>query len=163
MVLIKLKCQFILSLQFKIKFLLHNIFYVPNITENLVSASQFVKDNNCFIEFHPSYFLIKDKDPDQLLYQGSNKGILYTFSTTFESSSPSIHLGEHACLDTWHHRLGHPVSRTVHHVAFTFQLPLSHSNKIAIVCPTCQQGKCHQLPFFCFNLCLGLGLATLWN
>ncbi|XP_019051798.1 PREDICTED: uncharacterized protein LOC109114113 [Nelumbo nucifera] len=41
-------------------FALHNIYHVPHITKNLLSVSQFTKDNEHFFEFHRDCFLLKD-------------------------------------------------------------------------------------------------------
>lgn len=39
---------------------LTNVLCVPSIRKNLLSVSQFAKDNSVFFEFHPSYCVIKD-------------------------------------------------------------------------------------------------------
>lgn len=40
---------------------LKNVMHVPEISRNLLSVAQFIKDNNCSFEFHPSHFVIKDQ------------------------------------------------------------------------------------------------------
>jgi hypothetical protein len=42
---------------------LKNIHHVPSITHNLLSVKKLTHDNNVFFEFHPWYFLIKDRAP----------------------------------------------------------------------------------------------------
>jgi hypothetical protein len=37
-------------------FLLTNLLHVPQIKKNLLSFSQFTRDNNVYFEFHPSFF-----------------------------------------------------------------------------------------------------------
>jgi len=41
-------------------FQLSSLLHVPEIQKNLISVYQFTHDNNVFIEFHPSYFRVKD-------------------------------------------------------------------------------------------------------
>lgn len=39
---------------------LGNILHVSSAQKNLVSVHRLTTDNNAFLEFHPSFFLIKD-------------------------------------------------------------------------------------------------------
>ena len=41
-------------------FSLSNLLHVPHITCNLISVSQFARENNVFFEFHPSICIVKD-------------------------------------------------------------------------------------------------------
>ena len=41
-------------------FILQDVLHVPHITKNLISVHKFTSDTNTFIEFHPSYFFVKD-------------------------------------------------------------------------------------------------------
>lgn len=49
---------------------LHNLLHVPSITKNLVSVSQFTKDNNVFFEFHPNTCFVKSQDTSKVLLKG---------------------------------------------------------------------------------------------
>lgn len=40
--------------------ILKDLLYVPQITKNLLSVSQFARDNNVFFEFHPQFCFVKD-------------------------------------------------------------------------------------------------------
>jgi hypothetical protein len=56
---------------------LKNILYVPSVTRNLLSVKKFTLDNNVFFEFHPWYFLVKDRRTREVLLRGSCRGGLY--------------------------------------------------------------------------------------
>jgi len=49
---------------------LHNLLHVPSITKNLVSVSQFTKDNNVFFEFHPNTCYVKSQGSSKVLLKG---------------------------------------------------------------------------------------------
>jgi len=63
---------------------------------------------------------------------------------------PSIFSTSRTTFVDWHARLGHPADRIVCHILSKFQIPFV-SNKKLVVCPACQQGKSHQLPFSIFE------------
>ena len=41
-------------------FLIHDVLHVPHIAKNLIFVHEFIIDTNTSIEFHPSYFFVKD-------------------------------------------------------------------------------------------------------
>lgn len=57
--------------------LLNNILYVPEITKNLLSISQFTKDNKVYIEFHHDICLVKDIQTHKTLMNGALRRGLY--------------------------------------------------------------------------------------
>ncbi|KAA8519345.1 hypothetical protein F0562_013601 [Nyssa sinensis] len=67
-------------------FSLSNLLHVPTIKKNLLSVSQFTDENNVFIEFHSSYFLVKDEATGTTLLRGTTKDGLYTFPAPTQSS-----------------------------------------------------------------------------
>lgn len=69
---------------------LHNILHVPNITKNLISISQFTKDNDVVIEFFFDCCLIKDKVTRKILIQGALKHGLYQLDPEKVYSQSSI-------------------------------------------------------------------------
>lgn len=109
---------------------LKNLLLVPSITKNLVSVSQFARDNNVFFEFHPDMCFVKSQVSSKILLQGSlGKDGLYQFdkaslskptttnssvqvlcnkavqaSPSLESSS-SLYIGNSSCnkLNSTHH------------------------------------------------------------
>jgi hypothetical protein len=55
---------------------LENILHVPSATKNLISVHRLTTDNNVFLEFHPNFFLIKDRDTKITLLKGRcHKGL----------------------------------------------------------------------------------------
>lgn len=56
---------------------LNNILHVPCITKNLISISQFLKDNSAIIEFNASCCLVKDLTNRNILLKGQLKDGLY--------------------------------------------------------------------------------------
>jgi hypothetical protein len=131
------------SLAFK----LFDVLHVPNICKNLISVQKFTQDTNTFFEFHPSYFLLKDRATGKLLHRGpSNHGLYSFFSASNNSHPPSAFMGERASVSAWHSRLGHPALKVVRQVLSSFQLPVS-TNKSYSPCSACLGSKSTQLPF----------------
>jgi len=53
-----------------ITFKLHKLLHVPPILKNLLSVSQFAKDNSVFFEFHLHLCLVKSQETNKILLQG---------------------------------------------------------------------------------------------
>ncbi|KAI0492615.1 hypothetical protein KFK09_026891 [Dendrobium nobile] len=128
------------------KFLLSNLLHVPNISYNLLSISQLVKDNNISITFDPSGFVCKDLTTNHQLLRGHCKAGLYKITLISNTKHQEV-----ACTAsktpnfTWHDRLGHPHFKTMKRIAQSNStLRISHFN---IPCNTCIQCKLHKLPF----------------
>ncbi|KAH6827086.1 hypothetical protein C2S53_004692 [Perilla frutescens var. hirtella] len=103
-------------------FLLKSLLHVPKITKNLISVSQFARDNNVFFEFYPTFYLVKDQVTRATLLTGKLDCGLYCFNLTNSppSSSASIQPSHHSqpaafasslenkdSLSLWHYGLGH--------------------------------------------------------
>jgi hypothetical protein len=56
---------------------INNVIYVPEISRHLLSVHKLSCDNNVFFEFHPWYFLIKDRATRNLLMEGKCESGLY--------------------------------------------------------------------------------------
>jgi histone deacetylase 1/2 len=121
---------------------LNNILFVPKASKSLIFVNRLAKDNNVFLEFHPSHFLIKEQGTRRTLHKGTCEGGLYPFKPSKKQVlgvfKPSSSL--------WHHRLGHASSRAVQQIHSRHKLPFTHSKNNS-VCDACQQGKSHQLPY----------------
>ncbi|PKU70017.1 Retrovirus-related Pol polyprotein from transposon TNT 1-94 [Dendrobium catenatum] len=128
------------------KLFLSNLLHVPNISHNLLSISNLVKDNNISITFDPSGFVFKDLTTDQQLLQGPCSGGLYRLPK--KSGSPHPHTALQASntpSSVWHDRLGHPHLRTLQWISRSD--PALHLFTFSKHCTTCAQCKNHKLPF----------------
>ncbi|KAA3479887.1 Retrovirus-related Pol polyprotein from transposon TNT 1-94 [Gossypium australe] len=73
---------------------LSNVLCVLNIRKNLLSVSQFAKNNNVCFELHSSYCIVKDIPTWEILLRGHTLEGLYYFSPVTPTSSvdaPSVH------------------------------------------------------------------------
>ncbi|KAL3642739.1 hypothetical protein CASFOL_013554 [Castilleja foliolosa] len=139
-------------------FILKNLLHIPNITKNLISVSQFAKDNKVYFEFHPSYCLVKDQVTGEEVLRGSVKDGLYKFDLSKDvtedrnqSMKPyfSVNVAEaknKISLDVWHSRLGHAPLDIVKKALISCNLDFS-DNKMTVLCPSCMKSKSHKLPF----------------
>ncbi|KAG8480057.1 hypothetical protein CXB51_025173 [Gossypium anomalum] len=135
---------------------LTNVLCVPSIRKNLLSVSQFAKDNSVFFEFHPTYCVIKDIKTQEILLRGQVHDGLYHFSVASPISSSTVaavhNVDGPASLmisDTftlWHNRLGHPSAPVVNDVLNKCGI-VSNTKTLSNVCVACQKGKSHKLPF----------------
>ncbi|KAF7805093.1 Retrovirus-related Pol polyprotein from transposon TNT 1-94 [Senna tora] len=69
----------ILSPQSNSSFLLNHVLHAPKVSKNLLSVSQFTKDNSVFFEFHSNACYVKCQDTKRILMQGIAKDGLYVF------------------------------------------------------------------------------------
>lgn len=49
---------------------LNNLLLVPDITKNLISVSQFARDNAVYFEFHPDFCVVKSQATSEVLLRG---------------------------------------------------------------------------------------------
>nr|GEW25060.1 ribonuclease H-like domain-containing protein [Tanacetum cinerariifolium] len=82
---------------------LNNVLITPHIVNNLIFVRQFMRENNCTIEFNAFGFSVKDFLMRRVLLRCDSTGDFYPVT----SPSPIPHaflVSQH----TWHQRLGHP-------------------------------------------------------
>lgn len=83
---------------------LNNLLHVPSITKNLISVSQFAKDNSVLFEFHSDHFVVKSQAFKEVLQHGKvGPDGLYTFpsvSLQLAKSSLSLPLPNNASVCT---------------------------------------------------------------
>jgi hypothetical protein len=123
---------------------LNNILHVPDAVKNLISVHRLVKDK-VFLEFHPDYFLVKDRETKNTILRGECHKGLYPLPPThpikqvFGVVKPTF--------ERWHSRLGHPASPIVSRVVSRNKLPCSFESNKESVCDACHRAKSHQLPY----------------
>jgi hypothetical protein len=129
-------------------FHLHDTLCVPTIHKNLISVHYFTKHNNVYIEFHPTYFLVKDRITGAILLKGACEDGVYPFPEHLPSTKKNIvaYVHERTTPDGWHKRLGHPSSKLVHHLINAFSLP-TNKNGHSSLCTSCSQNKAHRQTF----------------
>ena len=90
---------------------LRDVFFAPQIINNLICVRKFTSNNNVSIEFDPYDFSVKDLRTGNIIAMCYSSGELYSVTTT--QPSPSTCLAT-ALTDTssttWYDRLGHPGS-----------------------------------------------------
>jgi hypothetical protein len=128
---------------------LKNILYVPSANKSLVSVHCIAFDNNAFLEFHPNYFLIKDRESKTTLHQGRCSGGLYPLELNREGVNQSKQvLGVNKpSTSRWNSCLGHPVFPIVSRVLRDNSLPFVSDKSNESVRDSCQRAKSHQLPY----------------
>ena len=100
-----------------------------------------------FLEFHPNFFLIKDRATRSTLLKGRCCKGLYPLPPSSSSPIKQAFGAVKPSFERWHSRLGHPASPIVTRVINENKLPLSSESTDQKVCDTCQRAKSHQLPY----------------
>ncbi|KAF8389144.1 hypothetical protein HHK36_025837 [Tetracentron sinense] len=92
-------------------FQLNNTLLVPHIKKNLISVSQFTRDNDCQFTFSSSGFVIQARKTGKVLGTGSSKAGLYILDRLHQAflSSSSVK----GSSEIWHNRLGHVAPTTI--------------------------------------------------
>lgn len=122
---------------------LKHILYVPKINKHLISVQRLASDNNAVVEFHPNYFLVKDRVTKKLLLHGRCKNGLYVLPHNFSQALLTAKLSK----EQWHRRLGHPASPITIRILQDNNLAIDTNIPSSSICNACQLGKAHQLPF----------------
>jgi histone deacetylase 1/2 len=128
---------------------LRNILHVPSANKSLLSVHCLASDNNVFFEFHPTFFLIKDRVTKQILHQGRCERGLYPLAShpSGPSSAKQVYGVNKPSSSRWHSRLGHPAYPIVQRVLRDNNLPCVSASSLESVCDSCQKAKSHQLPY----------------
>lgn len=67
--------------------ILKDVLHVPNLTKNLVSISQFTRDDNVILLFDSTSCLVKDKSSSHVLLHGTLNNGLYTLNVQPSNST----------------------------------------------------------------------------
>jgi hypothetical protein len=120
--------------------------HCPN--KNLISVHNFTLDNDMFIEFHPFYFLIKDRKTRKLLLHMLCRGDLYPFPSSASKLRKLIFSVTRFSVDHWHNHLGHPARDIFIHIIRENKLPcVSLDSASTSICDPCLRAKARQLPY----------------
>ncbi|GKC42874.1 ribonuclease H-like domain-containing protein [Tanacetum coccineum] len=120
---------------------LNNVLITPHIVKNLISVRQFVRDNNCTIEFDAFGFSVKYFMTRRVLLRCDSTGDLYP--VTHPSPIPrAFLLSQH----TWHQRLGNPGGDVLRRLVSNNVISCNNE-KPPVLCHACQLGKHVRLPF----------------
>ncbi|GJX67396.1 ribonuclease H-like domain-containing protein [Tanacetum coccineum] len=140
---------------------LNNVLITPNIVKNLISVRQFVRDNNCTVEFDAFGFSVKDFMTRRVLLRCDSTGDLYP--VTAPSPIPHAFLvSQH----TWHQRLGHPGGDVLRRLVSS-KFISCNNEKPPVLCHACQLGKHVRLPFASSNTvvtsCFDIIHSDVWT
>ncbi|KAG8473127.1 hypothetical protein CXB51_035157 [Gossypium anomalum] len=131
-----------------------NLIYVPGITKNLMSVSQFSNDNKMYFEFHTTKYFFKDAIFHQVLLQGVEQDGLYKLKVVNTSEFDSVMNVEKinvsvydvgVSYDIWHRRLGHSSSDVMAQIFCSCKMNVL-KNKDVTLCVVRKMGKSHKLP-----------------
>jgi hypothetical protein len=127
---------------------LNNVLHVPQATRNLAYVHHLTSDNECFLELHPTFFLVKDQHTRHTLLHSHCRNDLYPIPPVVPSSTKLFLPTAKPSTLEWHGRLGHPYFKIVSRVLQFNKLPfVSNKQSGTHICDACQQAKSHQLPF----------------
>jgi hypothetical protein len=126
---------------------LNNVLHVPQATRNLASVHRLTSDNDVFLELHPDFFLVKDRQMRRMLLHGRCGNGLYPIPSLEHTPSKHVLSVVKTSTDRWHGRLGHPSFATIHRVLRDSSLPFESNKALAHICDACQQAKSRQLHF----------------
>nr|GEV55753.1 ribonuclease H-like domain-containing protein [Tanacetum cinerariifolium] len=130
-----------LSENFNTSLHLNNILITPHMVKNFIFVRQFVRDNNCTIEFDAFGFSVKNFLTSRVLLRCDSTADLYPIT----APSPIPHaffVSQH----TWHQRLGHPGGKVMCHL-LSSNIIWCNKEKPPVLCHACQLGKHVRLPF----------------
>ncbi|GKA37661.1 ribonuclease H-like domain-containing protein [Tanacetum coccineum] len=140
---------------------LNNVLITPHIVKNLIFVLQFVRDNDCTIEFDSFGFSVKDFMKRRVLLRCDSTGDLYPVTARSPIPSPFL-----VSQQTWHQRLGYPRSDVLRRLV-SKNVFSCNKEKPHILCHACRLGKHVRLPFvnsstidsFCFDIVH----SDVWN
>lgn len=160
---------------------LNNLLHVPSITKNLISVSQFCRDNRVYFLFTADTCFVKCQVSNAVLLAGKvGSDGLYEFPSLLNVSKSAMSLDSSnkivpsvnsvsispSLSNVWHLRLGHPNVNTLRLVLQNCNL--SFSNKThEFFCSACCMGKAHRLhspsSHTTYNHPLELVYCDLWG
>lgn len=140
------------------------------ISQNLLSISQFTKDNDYYFVFTSSDFYVKENKTRKILFCRVTSNGLYPIrlSSCIQNklvTSPSAFSSTRVSNSLWYHRLGHPSHSVLQQLGPS--LSVHGLSKLKFVCTTYQMGKRSKLPFqssaYALSFHLELVLFDVWG
>ena len=144
-------------------FVVHNVLFVPATINNLLSVKQ-LRDYGIILQcdaqgYHlrldqSGHILSRDMEKPGTRLNWLNLSVHQPVSYPKVLICGAAQVQAKACVDTWHHRLGHPARETItfsakHHLAHGINLGHSSSSPS---CPTCKERHLTQLSYpVCFD------------
>ena len=110
---------------------------------NLLSAYQFLKDNNCSLTLDPYESTVKDRISRKMLLRGPVKDGFYHLQGYRHSSisSHSALISVKAPVKVWHRHLGHSSSSIFRRVISTNKLPFQGKSTVDFFYSDCALAK----------------------
>lgn len=134
--------------------------------KKLLSISRFTYDNNIFIEFYPTYYLIKEINSKKELLRGILDNGIYKFSFSQSSPAPTVLSTFSTSSDNYHDRLGHPTKQTLEFILHQFHLPTT-TQRTTHMCHAYSQSRASRLPLFpsvhYYTTPLQLIISDIWG
>ncbi|GKD26601.1 ribonuclease H-like domain-containing protein [Tanacetum coccineum] len=140
---------------------LNDVLITPHIVKKLNPVCQFVRDNDCTIEFDSFGFSVKDFMTRRVLLRCDSTGDLYHVTAPFPIPHAFL-VSQH----TWHHRLGHPGSDMLRRLVSNNVISCN-KEKPPVLCYACQLGKHVRLLFVSYNTiassCFDIVHSDVWT
>lgn len=135
--------------------MLKDALHAPSVASNLVSVHKLCRDNNIFIEFHSSFFSVKDTHSRKTLVQGPlDQGLhkLLCGAGSFRTSTskaPGVSTSFLATASVWHNRLCHVSDPVVDSFLHRYNMDVikGTSASSSSVCGLCS-GQVSQVTFY---------------
>jgi hypothetical protein len=136
-------------------FTVPNIFFVPELSMNLLSVGQ-ITDHNCFVGFDDSSCFVQDRHTGDVIGTGRRRKSsprIYILDTlrlpSYHTSPPHVLAasGSTTTFAQWHHRLGHLCGSRLSTLIKSGCLGPTHAES-SFHCKGCHLGKQIQLPYF---------------
>ena len=115
------------------------------------------------MEFHPNFFLLKDRATKKILHQGRCEGGLFPLVSHGASMSKQALGVNKPSISRWHSLLGHPTFPIVKRVLENNGLLSLSDNSSKSVCDLCQRVKSHKLPYGRSNTTSSIPLELIFS
>jgi hypothetical protein len=143
--------------------MLKNVLYAPEAMKDLVYVHKLV-DNYAFLEYHPDFFVIKDRATRRLLLKGRCHNGLYPLPLKSLKKSSKLAFGVYKpSLERWHNRLSHASIPIVERVVSSFNLSCASESNKHFVCDAYQRAKRHQLSYSKSNSSSSYSLELIYS